>query len=90
MLLTPITDGRVSGIGTLIMSTGVLGGVMITADGTNDAVVVIRNNGPDGRKIFHLSTKNSIFVGAPIACCKEVYYDISGTGASAQIYGFSR
>ena len=88
MLLRAKTDGSISGTGTISMASPTLGGVLITADGTNNATVIVRKINSSGERIFHVVTKQPLWVGAPMEAASVIYYDISGTGASAQIYEY--
>ena len=88
MLLRAKTDGSISGTGTISMASPILGGVLITADGTNAATIIVRKTNSAGERIFHVVTKQPIWVGAPVEAAGQIYYDISGTGASAQIYEY--
>ena len=88
MLLRAKTDGTVSGTGSISMASPILGGVLITADGTNNATVIVRKTDSSGERIFHVVTKQPLWVGAPVEAAGVIYYDISGTGASAQIYEY--
>jgi hypothetical protein len=84
------TEGALAGTGTLKCESGILGGVLITADGTNAAVVIVRTNGVDGKQILDISTKQPLFIKAPIYNdgSPNLYYDVSGTGAAAQFFEF--
>lgn len=88
MLLKPIgNDGAVSGTGTLTCESRVLGGVLITADGTNNATVIVRKDNSTGKQIFDLVTKAPLFITGPMSAeSQTLYYDVSGTGAAAQLY----
>jgi hypothetical protein len=57
MKLKALTDGSVTGTGTLALPTQILGGVLITADGTNDATVTVQRNNSSGLTVFELVTK---------------------------------
>lgn len=87
MILKPITDGKVSGAGTAPMSGKLFGGVLLSTDGTNAGVVIVRDGGESGSKLFDLSSKSpgSFLIPAPAASGK-IYYSVTGTGASAQFY----
>jgi len=85
-ILRPITDGKVSGADTIKCSTRILGGIMISADGANDATVVVRSTDASGAKVVDVTTKNSMFIVAPFECEENINYNISGTGASAMLY----
>ena len=88
MLLRSISEGTIAGTGTLQMPAKVLGGVLITADGTNNATILLQTDNSSGAQIFELVTKSPIFITGPISNngSQTLYYSISGTGASAQIY----
>jgi hypothetical protein len=88
MQLRALTDGSVSGTDTVKVQNRLIGGVLITADGTNDATVVLRRNDASGKQIFKFVTKSPQMVVAPIGTegAETVYYSVSGTGAAAQIY----
>ena len=86
MILKPITNGNATGTGTVDVESKKLGGVLITADGTNNAVVILRNDSSTGFEIFDISTKQPLFIQAPISVSDKLYYNISGTGAAAQLY----
>ena len=88
MLLKSKTAGKVSGTGTITLDTGILGGVLISTDGTNAAAVVIQKTNSSGEKVLDVSTKQPLWVGAPMDVGATMYYDISGTGASAQLYEY--
>ena len=86
MQLRALTDGSVTGTGTV--QTRLIGGVLITADGTNDATVILRRVDSNGKQIFKLVTKSPQMIVSPIGTesAETVYYSISGTGAAAQLY----
>lgn len=90
MNIRALTDGSVTGVGTVSLSQrgGLLAGVLITADGTNDTTVVIRKNDATGRQLFKIVTKVPAFPIAPINSegADFLYYSISGTGGAGQIY----
>ena len=66
---------------------------MVNTDNTNAAAVVIRqsdvNQRTDGPKIIDISTKTAgDYPYQPVATgSRYIFYNISGTGASAQIFG---
>lgn len=86
MLLRPLTAGKVSGTGTVTLESRILGGVLITTDNTNAAAVVVRATDSSGAKVFDLSTLSPGFHIAPLQAAAQIYYDISGTGASAMLF----
>lgn len=87
MLLRPLTAGKVSGTDTVTLTHGhVLGGIVISTDGTNAAAVVLRRTNGSGTIIFDISTKTPMAVFMPIEAEEVVHYSISGTGATAMLY----
>ena len=87
MLLKPVSDGSVAGTGTLTFESGILGGVLITANGTNDTTVTLQRNNSSGTKVFQIVTKSPIFVAGPINIGGQAgYYAVSGVGAGCQYY----
>lgn len=89
MLLKAIgDDGALAGTGTLTCESRIMGGVLITADGTNNATVIVRRENSSGKQVFDLVTKSPIFITGPIGLVgtQALYYDVSGTGAAAQFF----
>lgn len=92
MLLKALTDGSVAGTGTLTFPSnfqgGILGGVLITTDGTNAAVVTVQRTDSSGKTIFKISTKQPLMIMAPFGMegATVAYYSVSGTGAAAQFF----
>jgi len=88
MLLKAIgNEGALTGTGTLTCESRIMGGVLITADGTNNATVIVRKDNSSGKQIFDLVTKSPAFISGPISLGSQIlYYDVSGTGAAAQLY----
>ena len=82
-------DEAVSGTGTYTLETRLFGGALITSDGTNAAVVVVRKNNASGDVIFQVSTKvSNFFVTFPILADAKIYYSISGTNGLAQLFEY--
>jgi hypothetical protein len=88
MLLRPLTNGKVTGTDTVACPSTILGGVMISTDGTNAAVVAVHVTSAAGTKVFDISTKTPMFIVSPIEAAENIYYSVTGTGASAQFYGW--
>jgi len=86
-VLREISSGQISSTGTVTCGTKMLGGINIVADGTNVGTVVIRKDTSGGAILFQTSTKNPIMLVAPIyAGTETLYYSITGTGCTAEIY----
>jgi len=91
VLLKPNHDGRKTtaddSTGPLAFESGILGGVMISTDGTNAAVVTLQQNNSDGEEIFGISTKTPMWIHGPMLLGTQVgYYSVTGTGAEARFY----
>ena len=88
MILNALTDGKVSGTGTFIIPSGILGGILITTDSSNAAVVTVQRDDANGKKVFDISTIAPTFIIGPVALqdTDTAYYSITGTGASVQFY----
>ena len=88
MNLKAINDGSVTSTGTMTCESLVLGGVLVTADSTNNATVIVRRTDGSGKQIFKIVTKSPGFFAAPISTEGEdtLYYDVSGSGAAAQFF----
>ena len=88
MVLRPLTNGAVTGTQTLTIKSRIVGGVLITADGTNAATVIIKRSDTNGKPIFDIATKQPLWIAGPFSLedTETAYVDISGTGAEAQIY----
>lgn len=88
MQLRSVSEGAISGTGTLQLPGKLLGGVLITADGTNNAVITLRTDTSSGQIVFQLTTKSPFFPTAPFSNngSQTLYYSISGTGAAAEIF----
>ena len=90
MYLLPLQVGAaLTGTATLEVPTGIFGGALITADGTNSATVTIREEDGSGRIIFDVDTTSSMPAFAPFKIRgNTIHYTISGTGASAKLYAW--
>ena len=88
MLLKTLTAGAVSGTDTLTVKGFIIGGVLITTDGTNAAAVTIRRDDASGKILFQISTKTPIFASGPFSTeeTSRIYLSVTGTGGAAQIY----
>lgn len=87
MLLRPVSDGYSTGTGTLTFESGILGGVLITANSINDTTVTMQRDNSSGSKVFELVTKAPIFVAGPIDLnTQSGYFSVSGVGSGAQFY----
>ena len=87
MILIPLSEGKLNGTGSVFVKTRIIGGIVVTADGTNDATVVLRRDTSVGTIVFQLVTKSPAFVVAPIFCdTQQVYVSCTGTGAGVFLY----
>jgi len=91
MHLRALSNGKITGTGTIELSGFKSVKVLISTNNTNAAAVILRKNDSNGEKIFDISTITAgDFPSNPVLVdgANVIYYDISGTGASAQIYGY--
>ena len=87
MVLNPVSDGSVTSTGSLTFESRILGGVLITGNGTNDATVTLQRDNSDGFTVFQLVSKAPIWIAGPISIGSQAgYYSVSGTGAAAQFF----
>ena len=90
MLLVALTDGSVSGEFSVDLPHRVLGALLITADGTNAAVITVQRTNNQGKEVFSISTKTPMFVAGPISLegATIAYCSVTGTGAAVQLYAW--
>ncbi len=91
MLLKPVHDARKTtaddSTGTLPFESGILGGVMISTNGTDAAVVTLQRNNSSGFQVFGISTKTPMWIHGPMQIGVQVgYYSVTGVGAEARYY----
>lgn len=90
MIIKALTNGAISGANILVVPSGIVGGVLVSADGTNDATVVVRRENSTGKPIIHVVSKIPIWINGPFwteePTDDKVYVSVSGTGALAQVY----
>jgi len=85
--LESLTNGAVTGTGTLDIPTGFLGKFRLNADGTNTATLIIRDNDVTGAILIDISTQNTMSEAFPIKISsKKIYYTVTGLNADAQMY----
>jgi hypothetical protein len=79
--------GQISGTGTINLPSFFFGGALITADGTNPATIKIREDNAAGKILMDITTTVSVRAIFPIKSeSKKVYYSITGTGGTAQLF----
>lgn len=87
MIYRPLTSSATTGVVTIAMTGTLFGGVVISTDGTNAAVVSVRENDSGGKLLFSVSTKQPMIWFGPISSGSSiVYLSVTGTGASAFFY----
>ena len=88
MLLKAITNGSVSGTGTLTCESFVIGGILITTDNTNQGTVIIRREDSTDKQIIEIKTVTSMWVSGPFSLeqTTKFYHDVTGTGCEAQFF----
>lgn len=83
----PLSNGTLTGTGTLNLEGYLFGGVDLNSDGTNAGVVIIRDGSSTGTILLDTSSVVGKTIIAPFRCPSQiVYYDISGIGADAMLY----
>lgn len=86
-VLVPLTAGQVSGTNSVNLDGNLLGGFLLTADGTNLATITLRDGDASGTILVQLSSVDSLGFTAPIrAESGVVHYVISGTGATGMLF----
>jgi len=87
MLLKPVSDSTVTGTGTSTFQSRILGGVLISADGSNAETVTLQRDNSSGTTVFKIVTKSPIWVTGPIDIGSQAgYYSVTGTYAAVQFY----
>ena len=82
-----ISSGEQTADATIYSGSALLSAVQIITDGTNDAKLVIKDNGSSGTVVFEATvTGGSHFGGRlfipPVEIQTDIYCDVTGTGAS--------
>lgn len=88
--LKDISGGQVSGTDTITCKGRICGGLAIVADGTNTGTVVLKNDNASGNVVLQFSTSTPVTIFAPFDCNENLYYSITGTGCTAQIFEWLR
>ncbi len=88
MILRALSTGSVTGTSSYTVASGVVGGLLITADGTNDATVLVKRTDTNGKAVISIVTKTPMWVAGPFSLenVTTAFLSVSGTGAAAQIY----
>ncbi len=86
MILKPITNGRTSGAAIVACPSRLLGGVLISVDGTNAGTVTVRKDSATGDVVFDMVAFRPVFFSKPMLASDVIYYSISGTGCTAMLY----
>ena len=80
-------SANITGTGTLACK-GFFGGAILSANGTNAATMIVREENATGTVLLHVVVINPVFFDICIKCeSGKIYYSISGTGASGMLYG---
>lgn len=83
----PITDGTVTGTGTIQLDGYLFGGFDLNCDGTNTGTVIVKDNDSSGKVLIDSNSITGKTVIAPFkADSKQIYYSVSGTSADAMLY----
>ena len=88
MIVKALTNGSVVGTGTVKCESYIIGGILVSVDGTNVATVILRRDNAEGKQIIKIATKTAMWISAPFSMedTQTVYYAVTGTGAAAQLY----
>ena len=88
MVLNPVSNGSVTGTGTLTIPSGILGAVLISADSSTAATVILRKDNSSGEIVYKVVTKAPLFTAGPIRIGSQaLYYDVTtGSGGAIQVY----
>ena len=88
MLLRALTNGSVTGTGTLECESFTCGGILITTDNTNQGTVRMRREDSNGKQIIEVKTVTSMWIAGPFSLedTKRIYYEVTGTGCEAQFF----
>lgn len=87
MRLKALTDGKVTGNGSMAISgSQCFGGCLISSNGSDAVSITVTDL--SGVKIFDISTPIPGFAVAPIVAAQSgtLTYEVSGTGGFAQFY----
>ncbi len=87
--IKPLFDGlkAATSTGTVTMDGNLFGGFDLNADGTNAAVLEVREDTSTGRLLVHSKSTTGKISHAPYKSrSKTLYYSISGTGADMMLY----
>lgn len=84
--LREISNGQISGTGTLTCKSEIIGGFFLDANGSATATIVLRKDNSGGEVIVDYSSTSPLSVFAPFEAAQTVYYSVTGTGASAEIF----
>ena len=83
-----ISNGALTGTGGLTLTQGFLiGGILVNADGTNAATVTIQEVNSAGKTLFSYTSKQPQFIRGPFRSNSQtLYYSVSGTNASLEVF----
>lgn len=88
MLLKALTNGSVTGTGTLDVESRIVGGILITTDNSTQGTVRIRRDNAEGKQIQEVKTVTSMWISGPFSMegTNKVFFDVSGNNCEAQFY----
>lgn len=86
MILANLTQTPVTTTGTVIVKGRLFGGYKLNADGTNNAVLVIKDGDSNGPVLIDTNTVIGEHVIQPMRCSGQIYYSVSGTNADLMLF----
>lgn len=82
-----LSDAASATTGTITLTSGAkFGGFDMSTDGTNSGTIVIRNDSATGRILINSDSAFGKVLIAPIPSSNTIYYSISGTNATVQLF----
>jgi len=86
-MLRSLTDGSISGTGTIESQSQIVGAIALSTDGTNAGTVVLRKDDSLGDVIYSISGKEAMHIPISLPVDADVWhYSITGTGCTAQVF----
>lgn len=91
IVLQALTGKVAAGSDTVQCPQQKLGGLLITADGTNTVTVTVRKTNAEGELIIDaFQTRSSMFLAGPFdtAPATAIHYTLAGAGGGMQVFAW--